>query len=154
MVEVAERILGVAAEAEISTVNVDKPPLDFIEMSDRAGQFSSIETLWFTRAPTFAEKSLIFPGAWFIVGADTIVRIAEPRYYGDNPRACAAALAQIAVQGCKFLVFGRATATGFETLESLDLPPALAAICQGVPAAEFRADVSSTELRSQNAADD
>jgi hypothetical protein len=34
------------------------------------------------------------------------------------------------------------------------LPPALAAICQGVPAAEFREDISSTELRSHDSADD
>jgi hypothetical protein len=154
MAEVAGRTLGVAVEHEIATVNVDKPPLDFVEMSARAGQFERSETLWFTRAPTFAEKSLIFPGAWFIVGADTILRIGEPRYYGKDPQACAAALAQIAAQGCKFLVFGRATAAGFQALESLVLPPALAAICQGVPAAEFREDISSTELRSHDSADD
>ena len=154
MAEVARRKLGVAVEHEIATVNVDKPPLDFIEMSARADQFAPAETLWFTRAPTFAEKSLIFPGAWFIVGADTIIRIAEPRYYDNNPQACAAALAQIAAQGCKFLVFGRTTAAGFQTLESLALPPELAAICQGVPADEFRADISSTELRSHDSADD
>jgi nicotinamide mononucleotide (NMN) deamidase PncC len=154
MAEVARRLLGAAVEHEISTVNVDKPPLDFVEMSQRAGQFSQSEALWFTRAPTFVEKSRIFPGAWFLVGVDTIVRIAEPRYYDDDPQACAAALAEIAAQGCKFLVFGRSTADGFQTLESLRLPPTLADICQGVPADEFRADVSSTELRSRNAADE
>ncbi len=154
MAEVGQRKLGVAVEYEIATVNVDKPALDFIEMSARAGQFAPAETLWFTRAPTFVEKSLIFPGAWFIVGADTIARIAEPRYYGDDLQACTAALSQIAERGCKFLVFGRTAAAEFQTLNSLGLPRELAAICQEVSADEFRADISSTELRAHDSAED
>ena len=76
-------------------------------------------------APTFVEKAAIFPGATFIVGADTLARIAEPRYYGNDREACAKALEAIAAAGCRFLVFGRRTQKRFESLADLALPPVL-----------------------------
>jgi hypothetical protein len=36
----------------------------------------------------------------------------------------------------------------FRTLESLGLPASLARLCDGIPESEFRADVSSTQLRN------
>lgn len=133
---------------EISIVNVDKPPLDFQEMQQRGAQFPGGETLWLTRAPTFVEKSRLFPGATFVVGADTIVRIAEPRYYHDDPAARDRAIAEIARNGGHFLVFGRLLDGQFQSLRDLALPPALMALCREVPAEVFRTDLSSTELRA------
>lgn len=146
--EVGGRLLSSPVEYEISIDNVDKPPLDFLQMQARAQQFSSAESLWFTRAATFVEKAAIFPGATFLVGVDTLVRIADSKYYGGEA-SCSAALTQIAAHGCRFLVFGRKTPGGFQTLWDLRLPPVLANICREVPAAEFREDVSSTELRRE-----
>ncbi|MBI3462353.1 MAG: hypothetical protein HY000_04740 [Planctomycetes bacterium] len=148
MAEMGSRLLSRPVEFEISIENVDKPPLDFLQMQQRADQFSSGDRLWFTRAATFVEKAAIFPHATFLVGVDTLIRIADPKYYCSEIN-CNAALEQIASHGCRFLVFGRATATGFQTLSDLQLPPALFAICCEVPAAEFREDISSTELRKQ-----
>ena len=99
-----------------------------------------------TRAPTFVEKAELFPGATFVVGADTMVRIAEPRYYGGDDRG-GTMRDLIARQGCRFLVFGRKVAGRFQSLGDLVLPAALRALCDEVPEAEFREDVSSTELR-------
>ena len=147
MVEVAAARLGVAIEHEISIENVDKPPLNFADLQFRSQQFGPDEALWFTRAPTFVEKSGLFPGAIFIVGADTVTRIGDPRYYGDDVARRDTALAGIAAAGCRFLVFGRKVGERFETLADVALPPALAALCEGVPADAFRDDVSSTELR-------
>jgi hypothetical protein len=147
MAEVAERRLGQPAEFEISILNVDKPPLDFLEIQRRCGQFSADQALWLTRAATFEEKSRVFPGATFVVGADTLRRIADPRYYGSDPAACQEAIEQIAARGCRFLVFGRQEAGRFVGLSDLDLPLALRALCEEVPAAEFREDTSSTEIR-------
>lgn len=149
MAQVAAEQLGVPVEFEISIENVDKPPLDYTEIAERVTQFLPEQALWLTRAATFVGKSAIFPGAVFVVGADTIVRIADPRYYGADEAACRRAIATIAERGCRFLVFGRRTASGFETLADLDLPPELCAICDGVPAEQFREDVSSTELRKR-----
>ena len=108
MAELAAEIVGAPVEFEMTILNVDKPPLDYVEIERRLVQFGASETVWLTRTPTFVEKSTQFPGATFVVGADTIRRIAEPRYYGGNVKGRDAAIEEIARRGCRFLVFGRA----------------------------------------------
>ena len=137
---------GAAAGAafELAIANPDKPPLSPEDAAARLAGFAGDETVWLTRAPTFPEKARIFPGATFAVGVDTIARIAEPRYYG-GPEGLARAIALLG--RCRFVVFGRRAGTGFATLASIAVPAALRALCDGVSEAEFRADVSSTELR-------
>lgn len=151
MAETAADVRGQAVEHEISVWNVDKPPLDYQEMTDRAAQFAESEPLWFTRAPTFAEKAKIFPGAMFAVGADTIVRIGQDRYYGHDPVARDRAIQEIAAQGCRFLVFCRRIDGVVQALPDLELPPGLRALCQAVPAERFCEDISSTEIRRRRA---
>jgi hypothetical protein len=148
MAEIAAGRIGAPVEYEISVLNVDKPPLDFLEMQHRANQFSADETLWFTSAATFVKKAALFPGATFLVGLDTILRIAEPRYYGQDAEACRQAIDVLAERGCRFLVFGRQDEAGFQTLSSVRLPAALGRLCDEIKAEEFRQDVSSTELRA------
>jgi hypothetical protein len=143
----AARHLQTTVEFELSVVNVDKPPLDYAELVSRLAQFEPSETVWLTHAPTFAIKSELFPGATFVVGADTMVRIADPRYYGRNRQAGRSAWQRIADAGCRFLVFGRVCADSFLTLSDIDLPPELAGICDGVGQETFRHDVSSTDIR-------
>lgn len=147
IVRLAQEILGSAVEYEISAINVDKPMLDYHEIDRRLSQFTADETVWLSRAARFEEKAAIFPGAVFLVGVDTLRRIAVPRYYGNNPAACDAALATIIDRGCRFLVFGRNLGTGFVSLGDLELPDALRAICQEIPAEQFREDISSTTIR-------
>jgi hypothetical protein len=147
MAHLAAERLGLPVEHEISTVNVDKPPLDYIEMQCRREQFAGNEPLWFTRAATFVEKSALFPNSTFIVGADTIARIAEAKYYGDDPRARDRAIDAIAAAGCRFLVVGRQSGDRFLSLSGMELPPELSRICDEVPAESFRFDISSTDLR-------
>lgn len=149
MAEVAARLLGYPVAFEISIENVDKPPLDFVEMQTRLRQFDSTDAVWLSAAPTFVRKSTLFPGCTFIVGADTIERIGQERYYG-GPREMEDAIAEIAARDCRFLVFGRARGDSFHTLQDLVLPRPLAALCQGVPAADFREDISSTAIRRAN----
>jgi hypothetical protein len=147
MGEIGRQILGRPVEFEISILNVDKPPLDYFEIGNRTAQFDREQRVWLTRAPTFLEKSAQFPGATFLVGTDTLARIADPRYYADNPAGCRSALDQIAARGCRFLVFGRAMGSAFVTLGDLDLPKPLSDICQQVPEGRFREDICSTEIR-------
>ena len=132
---------------EICITNVDKPPLDCLDLEARLARFRPEESVWLTRLPTFVEKAGAFGGATFVVGTDTIVRIADPRYYGGRTSARDAAIARIAATSSRFLVFGRLVDDRFVTLPDLDLPAALVAICEGVSEAEFRQDVSSTALR-------
>lgn len=147
MVELAAKRLGGPVALELSTTNVDKPPLDFLEIDDRLRQLNGF-TVLLARAPTFVEKAAIFPGSTFIVGADTIARIAEPIYYGGSAASRDAAIAAIAGNGCRFLVFGRNVDGRFVTLADLDLPASLRAVCDEVPEAEFRDDSASTKLRA------
>lgn len=148
MAAIAAQRLDAPVHFEISVENVDKLPLDYTEMQLRAAQFESADApLWFTRAPTFEEKSAIFPGATFVVGADTLVRIGQPCYYHNDPTAAEDAIQQIADRGCRFLVFGRLVKGKFQTLDDLPLAASLRQLCDEVSAEEFRADVSSTELR-------
>jgi len=152
MAEIARRTLGQPVEFELSMWNVDKPPLDFLEIDRRLRSFSADETVWLTRAPTFVEKSKLFPGATFVVGADTMLRIGQPKYYGGDERARDVAIENLANAGCRFLVFGRLVDERFETLDQLELPAALRPLCIGCDERTFRLDVSSTELR-RNMAD-
>jgi nicotinamide mononucleotide (NMN) deamidase PncC len=146
MAELAAAQCGGPVTFELSIANVDKPPLDFIEIADRLGQLAGRRVL-VTRAATFAEKAAVAPGCVFVVGVDTIARIADPKYYEGDAARRDAAVASIARRGCRFLVFGRATGDRFATLSELDIPISLRALCDEVPETEFRVDISSTELR-------
>ena len=122
MAELAQQRLGVPVEFEIATTNVEKPPLDYWEIGRRLTQFTPDQTVWLTRATRFVDKSRLFAGATFVVGIDTLRRLAAPRYYGDDPAACRAAIEAIASRRCRFLVFGRNLGTGFVGLGDLELP--------------------------------
>ena len=152
MAQLAREILGCPVAYEISIVNVDKPPLDFIEIDTRSRQFTPDDAVWLTRAPLYVQKAELFAGATFIVGADTIERIGQPRYY-DSAGAMEAGVAEIASRGCRFLVFGRTVEGTFHTLDNLELPTSLRRLCQAVPEERFRDEISSTELRRQDQAD-
>jgi nicotinamide mononucleotide (NMN) deamidase PncC len=145
MLAIAEAKLGRPGAFELSIINVDKPFLDYTEIGARLAQFD--KPVWLTRLPTFLAKARHFRGAWFAVGADTVLRIADPRYYG-TPAARDAALEALAALGTRLLVFGRVIDGAFRTLDALDLPEGLRAISTGVAESEFRLEVSSTKLRT------
>lgn len=127
---------------EISVKNVDKPTLKRAEVERRARQFRD-HPLCLTQAPTFLEKARLFPGATFLVGADTIIRIAEARYYDSHNKE--EAFARLAELGSRFLVYGRLLQQRFQTLDELPLPASLRRLCE--PIEDFRADISSSEIR-------
>jgi hypothetical protein len=154
MAEIAAEIAGRPAEVEISILNVDKPALDYLEIERRLAQFPPEQNVWLTRTATFDAKSRLFPGAVFVVGVDTLRRIADPRYYGDDRAAMLRAIEQIAARGCRFLVFGRSVESSFVCLPHLDLPEELRNLCSDVPPERFREDVSSTALRRGNLSGD
>ena len=151
MAEAARELLGSPPTLEISILNVDKPPLDYAEIARRLRQFPPEQAVWLTRAATFEEKSRLFPGATFLVGVDTLRRIGEARYYGDDARLLGAVIDRIAARGCRFLVFGRALGNTFLRLGDLDLPDVLRDISREVPPERFREDVSSTAIRRSEA---
>jgi len=147
MAEIAEETLGKPVEFEIAILNPDKPPIDYVEMKQRIDQIGPGRVVWLSRASTFVEKARLLPGTTFVVGTDTLRRIADPRYYGNDPAACRAALLKIAARGCRFLVFGRNMGPGYVGMHQLDLPEPLRSLCQAVGEDVFREDISSTEIR-------
>lgn len=70
---------------ELSVTNVDKPPLDIIEVERRLLQLKGRFSAVLTCAPTFARKAELFPGAWFAMGFDTAIRLLSPAYHDDVP---------------------------------------------------------------------
>ena len=148
MAEWVARRRGEQVDFELSLVNVEKAPLTADFLGPRLQQFGEGERLWLTRSPTFAEKSRLFPGTTFLVGADTIVRVVDPRFHAGSEEALRRAWRVIADQGCRFLVFGRKLVDGFRTLDDLKLPPELQALCDCVSEADYRADISSSEIRA------
>lgn len=150
--EIAER----PAAFELSITNVDKPALDWLELRDRAAQFAAAADgpprLWLTRAATFLEKLEVFPESTFVMGADTYVRLADPRYYGGSADAAAAAVKTIARRTRGLIVFGRVRDGVFQDPAQLDVPAELRGVTYFVSQREFRMDLSSTDIRRRAAA--
>ncbi len=146
--EIAASRCGQPVAMELSIVNVDKPVLDFLEIDARLSRLDEYPVL-LTRAPTFVEKAALLPGAIFVVGADTIARIADEKYYGGNLEKRDSALASIASRGCRFLVFGRVVQGRFMLPSDLNLPSQLRDLCDEVSESEFRYDISSSDLRTK-----
>lgn len=152
---VAARQIGQPAAFELSVTNVDKPSLAAAEVRRRAAQFTWRAPLWVTRSPTFVEKAALFPGAVFVVGADTAERIVQPRYYCDRHDLMVGALAGIRRCGCRFLVGGREDSSGrFVGPADFAVPEGYADLFEGIPEQEFRIAASSTVLRQQRGPSD
>ena len=144
---VAAARLGVAVHFELAVVNADKPELPRAEVERRVAQFAGVGPVWVTRAATFAAKAELFPGAAFVLGWDTAVRVIDPKYYGGEPGRDAA-LRALLVRGCRFVVGGRLDAGGaFRVWDAGAVADEFAGLFVPLTEADFRADVSSTELR-------
>jgi nicotinic acid mononucleotide adenylyltransferase len=147
MARIAEEIAERPVDYEMSITNVDKPMLDYVAIRARIAQFTG-QRLWLTRAATLLEKLALFPRSTFVMGADTFLRLADPRYYGGSGEAASRAVARIAEEAAGLIVFGRARNGSFEDASQLDVPPGLKRVAYFVSQREFRCDLSSTQLRT------
>lgn len=146
MARIAEEIAERPLDWELSVRNVDKPALDYQEIRDRSAQFAD-QRLWLTPTATFLEKLDVFPRSTFVVGADTFVRLGDPRYYGGSSVRADEAVKTIAERAGGLIVFGRVRDGVFSDAAQLDAPQPLRDISYFVSQREFRLDVSSTDLR-------
>jgi hypothetical protein len=144
--------LGVPVAFELSVANVDKPELSAHEVTRRVGQFVGQASVWVTRAATFAAKADLFPGAVFVLGYDTAVRLLDPRYYKDDPLWRDEVLRSLLARGSRVVVGGRLDADSvFRTWVDTSLPDDLSGLFIPLLEADFRVDVSSTLLRAKSA---
>ncbi len=149
LADTAAGLLGAPVAFEVSAVNADKPPLATAVLLDRLSQFAGRYAVFAGNAPTFVEKSRLYPGATFVVGFDTAARVIQPRYYGDSEAAMLAALAEMRERGNRFLVAGREGDDGvFRGLEELAIPEGFGEMFAAIPARLFRYNVSSTAIRA------
>ena len=146
LLEFAAHKLGGPVAYELSIRNADKPPLDFLTISRRVAQFGEAP-LALTTAATFNAKSRLLPNTTFVVGFDTAERIILPKYYGGGQEDLDRALGELRQNNCRFLVMARAAEGKVRELADLHIPTEFANLFEGVPADEFREDLSSTELR-------
>lgn len=143
LLRAAETVSGRDGLLELSVINVDKPPLGIAEVERRLLQINRQFCAVLTRAPTFAEKAELFPGAWFAMGYDTAVRLLDPSYHSD----ILSMLARFAELKIRFVVAGRLHNGEFLSLKDLAIPSAFEELFVPIPEALFREDISSTELR-------
>jgi nicotinamide mononucleotide (NMN) deamidase PncC len=152
LARIAEELRQQPVAFEISVTNVDKPPLAGETVRRRLAQFAWKSAVELTRAPTFVEKSRLFPGTTFVVGADTAERLFGAKYYGDEARMHDA-LDEIANSGCSFLVAVRIDAAGrVRALSDLPVPRRYADLFTEIPEHHFRSDISSSEIRARGRA--
>jgi hypothetical protein len=152
LARVAEELRQQPVAFEISVTNVDKPPLAGETVRHRLTQFAWKSPVELTRAPTFVEKSRLFPGTTFVVGADTAERLFVPKYYGDDEVQMHTALEEIANSGGSFLVAVRIDAAGrVRGLKDILVPRRYAELFTEIPEHRFRLDISSSEIRARRA---
>jgi Cytidylyltransferase-like len=150
LARVAEELRQQPLAFEISVTNVDKPPLAGGTVRQRLRQFAWKSPVELTRAPTFVDKSRLFPRTTFVIGADTAERLVAPRYYGDDELRMHVALEEIANSGGSFLVAVRIDVAGrVRALNDIAVPRRYADLFTEIPEHRFRFDSSSSEIRAR-----
>jgi hypothetical protein len=153
LARVAEDLRQLPSAFEISVTNVDKPPLAGETVRHRVAQFTWKSPVELTRAPTFLDKSRLFPRTTFVIGADTAERLVAPKYYGDDELRMHVALEEIANSGGSFLVAVRIDAAGrVRALNDIPVPRRYADLFTEIPEHRFRFDTSSSEIRARGRA--
>jgi hypothetical protein len=150
LARVAEELRQQPLAFEISVTNVDKPPLAGETVRQRLAQFAWKSPVELTRAPTFVEKSRLFPRTTFVIGADTAERLFAAKYYGDDEDRMHGALEEIGTSGASFLVAVRIDAAGrVRALSDIAVPRRYVDLFSEIPEHRFRLDTSSSDIRAR-----
>ncbi len=146
----AADILNTEVAFELSVTNVDKPVVGIAELERRLAQFTGVGEVVVTSASTFVEKARILPGRVFVIGADTAARVVDRKYHGGSERDMLAALEEMSLAGCRFLVAGRSGGPGvFASLGDVEIPIEYRRMFEAIPESRYRVDISSSELRER-----
>jgi len=158
MLSAASQIVDRPAYYEISIVNVDKPVLPPVELEKRIAPITSDgSSLIVTSAPRFTEKSSIIPGATFVIGFDTYIRLMDKRYYPDHTAGSVSAVENsldlIQENGCQFVVAGRVDDhdqfRGMADVQ-IEIPARFHHMFTELNESQFRSDISSTAIRNRS----
>ncbi len=151
LAEVAAGLLGRDPVFELGLVNADKAPIAEHEAERRAAQFAGYAPVLLTAEPRFADKVGWVRESVFVLGADTLARLVDPRFYAGDGGGMLGAFARIRESGCRFLVAARLDPSSGRVLTLADcaVPGGFERLFEAIPAADFRMDLSSTELREK-----
>jgi hypothetical protein len=167
-VKAARGLAGLPAVVfELSVINADKGWISEAELRQRMRQFDTTSfeapspsqqqaapsppySVAATTMKLFVDKSHVFKSATFLVGADTAVRVLDPKYYG-GVEGMVKDLRTISDNGCTFIVACRvdpAAPGGVLTLANINVPAGVEpGMFSELPEESFRRDISSTQLR-------
>ncbi len=146
MKELAEKKTGMHTTFEICANNADKPPLTFYEIKRTIDQFQNNESWMLTSAGRFSEKAEMFPNSVFIIGADTLLRVFDEKFY-KNYKDMMEHIERFNDHNINFLVFGRKVNKKFISLKKINIPEIIRDRCTGIDENTFRDDISSTTIR-------
>jgi len=147
LAKAAASILGQEVYFELPLINAAKGRLDLAVAHRRIAQFTDYAPLILTRAPLYSQKAEIFPRSVFVVGADKVEQLFQPKFYNNDPAEMKVSFDTIREFGCRFLVGGRLHNDHFVTLEDVAFPVKYQLLFESIPEEKFRVDVSSTEIR-------
>ena len=136
---------------EISFKNVDKPDLSLEEISKRIKQFKTISELLVTNEATFIEKSILFKGADFLIGGDTLIRLFDNKYYNTemDSNKIIDQFIYLKNSGTQFVVGGRTIDNKFVNVDNVLIPDQIKDMFTGIPREVFESNMSSNKIRSQ-----
>lgn len=138
-----------AGRPVVFAITVDPPhkaPLGTADVLRRAAWLRGHDVLFTQGDPLYLDKARRFPGAGFVVGADALVRMLDPKWGPDVP----AVVAELGALGARLHVIPRMIEGALVTLEDLRAREDVGDAVRGLDAVhvEGRWDVSSTELRA------
>jgi hypothetical protein len=137
---------------EVAVSRVGKKDLSADDLRAQAKQFElGGHRIAFTTAKLFVEKARMFPHHGLIVGIDTVVRVLDPQFYGNDREVMMAAMRTVREHNCYFVVGGRLRAGEWVDLASVDIPEEIRDMFVPIPQSLFRVDISSTEIRERRA---
>lgn len=140
---------------EISASIVGKQDVCEADFEERLKQFTAHHRrVAITSAKLFVEKAEMFPNHGLIVGIDTARRVLDPCYYGNSVPKMIEAMQAIDKCGCYFVVGGRKHGADWDDLSCLEVPAEVRHMFKGINPADFRVDISSTEIRARRPSTD
>ena len=146
MSKLAQDKTGLGLAYEICVQNADKPPLSYHEIQRTLAQFEGKHDWVLTKAGKFTDKAALLPNSVFVIGADTLTRILDEKFYLSREDM----LTQLDLfnsHNINFLVFGRKIKSNFIGLGSVHIPPHVSDRFIGFDEEIFRDDISSSDIR-------
>ena len=149
MSKLAQDKTGLGLVYEICVQNADKPPLSYHEIQRTFLQFDGKHDWVLTKAGKFTDKAALFPNSVFIIGADTLTRILDEKFYLSR-QDMMTQLDLFNSHNINFLVFGRKMKSKFIDLASIKIPDHVRNRFVGFDEEIFRDDISSSDIRQKS----